>query len=85
MNQSLQKKKISPAFKNEIFKLKNNNRITPEKCKVNLNDPSKLKCIWSKDMDMEQLTISQYKSSDNLEIFKNFIYTGKNSCECVVC
>lgn len=67
------KKKISPAFKNEIFKLENNNRLAPEKYKVNLNDPSKLKCIWSKDMDMEQPTISHYKSSDNLEIFKNFI------------
>ena len=29
MNQNLQKKKISPAFKNEIFKLENNNRLAP--------------------------------------------------------
>ena len=74
------------AFMNEIFKLKDNDTLVPEKCNMNLQLPSWCQAIFGgKSLKVFggkvwNRLLYHIKSSDNLEIFKIYLKVGTETC-----
>ena len=84
--------KLNPSYMNDIFKIKNTDRLTPEKYKLNLEiaklnqDTFGTKSLRSYGPKIWNTLPYHIKISDNLNSFKSIIkcWDG-NHCTCRVC
>ena len=84
--------KLNPGYMNDIFKLRNTDRLTREKYKLNLEIPKPKKATFgtrslrSYGLKIWNALPYHIKTSDNLNSFKSIIKCcDGNHCTCRVC